>query len=96
MSDRPFFTLVGEWPCQTLLYHTPTPWKQPPLPKPVVVLPVEKQWKLVDWLAEDTGLSRGKIRKAVARGLVTVDGVIELDADRTLSGIAQVVMCSTS
>lgn len=91
MSDAPFFTVVGEWPWQFLIYHTPTPRPKPPPPKPPK--PPEKLWKLVDWLAEDTGLSRGKARRAIVLGRVKVNDVVELDADRMLPGSSKVELC---
>jgi len=56
--------------------------KPPPEPLP--------QWKLVDALAEGAQISRGKARKEIAAGRVLVDGVVEYDADRMLSGDVEV------
>lgn len=83
MSDQPFFTIVGEWPWQLIVYHTPTPRPSPPLPS--LPKPPEKTWKLVDAVADQLGLSRGKVRTEVQRGHVVVDSVVEMDADRMLT-----------
>ena len=91
MSNPPFFTVVGEWPWQFVIYPTPTPRPKPPPPKPPK--PPEKTWKLVDWLAEDTGLSRGKARREIANGHVKVNDVVELNADRMLPGSSKVELC---
>lgn len=91
MSDRPFFTVVGEWPWQFLIYHTPAPKPPPPPPKPK-----PKQWRLVDWLAEDTGLSRGKARRAIMDGRVKVDDVVETNADIMVPGTAKVELCAAT
>lgn len=88
---KPFFTIVGEWPWQWFIYHTPAPDPIPPPPKPK-----PKQYRLVDWVAEDTGLSRGKARREIANGHVKVDDVVEMDADRMLLGSAKVELCAAT
>lgn len=88
MSDAPFLTVVGEWPWQFVVRHVPRPWPRAPPPKPA-----PRTYRLVDWVAEDVGLSRGKARRAIVDGRVKVDDVVETDADRVLPGSSKVELC---
>lgn len=70
----------------------PTSVVSTPSAPPVVE---EKLYRLVDWVAEDVGISRGKARRAIVDGKVSVDGEVETDPDRMLPGTCEVVLCST-
>lgn len=93
MSDAPFFTIVGVWPWQWVIYHTPTKRKQTLLPAPPKE--PEKVWRLVDLMAEQLGFSRGKARKEVQLGRVLVDDKVELNADRSLTSTNRIAWAST-
>ncbi len=88
---RSFMTVVGTWPWQWVVRVEPQARPTPPPPRPPA--PPPRLWKLVDWIAEDAGLSRGKARRAIALGRVRVDDVVELDADRMLPGSSKVELC---
>lgn len=85
--------LLGDWPWQWSVYSTPAPPKPAPPPKPPK--PVEKTWRLVDLLAEQLGLSRGKARDEVLHGRVLVDGKVEQNADRQVTAASGVEWVST-
>jgi hypothetical protein len=88
MSDEPFYTIVGEWPWQSFLFHRPTP-----APPPVVVAP-PKKWRLVDYVADGANLSRGKARKFIVLGRVKVDCVVETNPDRIVLSTVEVELCT--
>jgi RNA-binding protein YlmH len=46
---------------------------------------------LVDVVSEDVKLSKGKARKAIARGKVTVNGIVVNDPDMRVDGMARIV-----
>lgn len=65
-------------------------------PNPAVLLGVKVHadiatFALVDLIAEDLKLSKGKARKAIMRGKVLVNDVIESDPDRRVSGTDKVM-----
>jgi RNA-binding protein YlmH len=60
-------------------------------PVPVQDMPKVFTFALVDVVSEDVKLSKGKARKAIARGKVTVNGVVVHDPDMRVDGMARIV-----
>jgi predicted rRNA methylase YqxC with S4 and FtsJ domains len=54
-------------------------------------MPTVFTFALVDVVSEDMSLSRGKARKAVLRGKVSVDGVVVLDPDTRVNGDSKIM-----
>lgn len=54
-------------------------------------MPTVFTFALVDVVSEDMSLSRGKARKAVLRGKVSVDGVVVLDPDMRVNGDSKIM-----
>jgi 16S rRNA U516 pseudouridylate synthase RsuA-like enzyme len=46
---------------------------------------------LVDLVSEDVKMSKGKARKMIVRGKVTVNGVVVHDPDMRCDGLARIV-----
>lgn len=57
----------------------------------VSAMPQKFTFVLVDVVAEDLKLSKGKARKAITRGKVTVDGSVVTDPDVRVDGDAKIV-----
>jgi len=58
---------------------------------PLQDMPQVFTFALVDVVSEDVKLSKGKARKAIARGQVTVNGVVVHDPDMRVDGMARIV-----
>lgn len=54
-------------------------------------MPQVFNFALVDVVSEDVKLSKGKARKAIARGQVTVNGTVVYDPDTRVDGMARIV-----
>ena len=54
-------------------------------------MPTVFTFALVDVVAEDLKLSRGKARKAILRGRVWVDGVVVQDPEARVHGASKVM-----
>lgn len=57
-------------------------------------MPQKFTFALIDLIAEGRGLSKGKARKAIAAGKVSVNGQVVRDPDARVDGDAQVVFFS--
>lgn len=58
---------------------------------PVQDMPKVWTFALVDVVSEDVKLSKGKARKAIMRGWVTVNGAVTRDPDMRVDGTARIV-----
>lgn len=58
---------------------------------PVKDMPQVFTFALVDVVSEDVKLSKGKARKAILRGRVTVNGAVARDPDMRVDGMARIV-----
>ena len=54
-------------------------------------LPRVFTFALVEVVSEDLKLSKGKARKAIARGKVSVDGIVERDPEARVHGTSKIV-----
>ena len=58
---------------------------------PLQDMPQVFTFALVDVVSEDAKLSKGKARKAIARGQVTVNEVVVNDPDMRVDGMSRIV-----
>lgn len=58
---------------------------------PVQDMPQVFTFALVDVVSEDVKLSKGKARKAIVRGYVTVNEVVVRDPDARVDGMARII-----
>lgn len=58
---------------------------------PVQDMPQVFTFALVDVVSEDVSLSKGKARKAIRKGKVTVNGAVVYDPDMRVDGMARIV-----
>lgn len=58
---------------------------------PLQALPTVFTFALVDVVSEDVKLSKGKARKAILRGKVTVDGSIVRDPEARVHGESKIM-----
>jgi len=58
---------------------------------PLQNIPTVFTFALLDVVSEDVKLSKGKARKAILRGKVTVDGAIVRDPDARVNGESKIV-----
>lgn len=63
----------------------------PEVPVSVKDMPQVFTFALVEVVSEDVKLSKGKARKAIVRGQVTVNGTVVYDPDMRVDGMARIV-----
>ena len=88
---KPLRSTLLPWQAHACLPPVRRIRQAPSVPSAIKDMPRVLTFALVDVVSEDVKLSKGKARKAIARGQVTVNDTVVYDPDMRVDAISRIV-----